>query len=106
MSAPMSEAGRGYVRRHPLAGWAAAVMLVGGLERLLLWLFYEPIAYGDTPSYLRLAGQISGLRFSGYDGTRTPGYPVFLAILGGDPPRGTLAPVVPGRLGFILLPRV
>jgi hypothetical protein len=103
MSTPTSEAGSGYVRRHPLAGWAAAVVLVGAVERLLLWLYYEPIAYGDTPSYLRLAGQISGLSFNGYDGTRTPGYPVFLAILGGDPRRVMLAQLVLGWLVSILL---
>lgn len=46
-------------------------------------LLYQPVHYGDTPSYRRLSGALlQGLE--NYDGTRTPGYPVFLAIVGPD----------------------
>jgi len=93
-----SDADRGSLRR-----WATVVMLVGAAERLLLWLYYEPIVYGDTPSYLRLAGQIAGLNLRGYDGTRTPGYPAFLAILGEDQRRIMLTQMVLGWLISLLL---
>lgn len=59
------------------------VLLVAIAKRVGLWLFYRPVHYGDTPSYRRLAEALTeGLQF--YDGTRTPGYPAFLAIVGPD----------------------
>ncbi len=91
------------VVRGPLGRWAIVVALVGAVERLLLWVYYEPIAYGDTPSYLRLAGQLSGLSLRGYDGTRTPAYPALMAILGGDPRRIMLAQMILGWLISLLL---
>jgi hypothetical protein len=46
-------------------------------------LLYQPVTYSDTPSYRRLAESV--LRgFTKYDGTRTPGYPLFLALVGDD----------------------
>jgi hypothetical protein len=57
--------------------------MVSAAQRIGLWLLYEPVHYGDTPSYRRLSEQLlQGLH--NYDGTRTPGYPAFLAILGPD----------------------
>lgn len=53
------------------------------VERLLLLAFYPPAAYDDTPSYRHLAGTILN-HWKGYDGTRTPGYPLFLAWAGPD----------------------
>jgi hypothetical protein len=64
----------------------ACLIFVGAvafLSRLLIILLYQPVAYGDTPSYWRLAETVLQ-GFTGYDGTRTPGYPVFLALLGSD----------------------
>ena len=61
-------------------------MIVAGvalLERLLLVLFYQPVTYSDTPSYRRLADAVLN-HFTNYDGTRTPGYPVFLALTSTD----------------------
>ncbi len=79
----------------PLA-WLILVGVVAILMRLLIILLYQPVGYGDTPSYWRLAESV--LRgFSGYDGTRTPGYPVFLALVGSDQ-RVWLAQLL---LGFI-----
>jgi hypothetical protein len=66
----------------PIA-WLIIVGAVGFLTRLLMILLYQPVAYGDTPSYWRLAETVLH-RFNGYDGTRTPGYPVFLALAGSD----------------------
>jgi hypothetical protein len=65
--------------RRPL-GWLLGFAI---LERLLLWVAYQPVPYSDTNSYRRLAEAILK-GWSAYDGTRTPGYPAFLALLGSD----------------------
>lgn len=62
--------------------WAVALLAVGILERLALALIYGPVDWGDTPSYMRLAGVIAKGGLHGYDGTRVPGYPALLAMLG------------------------
>jgi hypothetical protein len=63
--------------------WLIFVGFVALLTRLMTIVLYQPVAYSDTPSYRRLAQRV--LRgFSGYDGTRTPGYPVFIALVGND----------------------
>lgn len=89
--------------RPGLWRWAIVVMLVGAVERVLLWIYYTPISYGDTPSYLRLAGQLSGLSLRGYDGTRTPGYPALMAVLGEDERRIMLVQLAAGWLISLLL---
>lgn len=53
------------------------------IERLLVILLYHPVSYSDSPSYRRLADTVLK-GFASYDGTRTPGYPVFLALVGND----------------------
>lgn len=58
------------------------VIAISVLERLALWLFYSPVIFDDSNSYRRLAGQILGS--APFDGTRSPGYPIFLAWLGPD----------------------
>ena len=63
--------------------WALVVLFSGLVTRLLMFFLYEPVAYSDTPSYRRLAEAVLG-GFARYDGTRTPGYPVFLALVGDD----------------------
>lgn len=88
---------------RPLARWAVVVALVGAVERILLWIYYDPISYGDTPSYLRLAGQLGGLSLRGYDGTRTPAYPAMMAVLDGDPRRIMLAQMILGWLISLML---
>ena len=67
---------------HPSPGWSS-FLLSAFCSRLLIILLYQPVAYGDTPSYRRLADTVLH-GFAGYDGTRTPGYPVFLALVGND----------------------
>ncbi|MBN1264774.1 MAG: hypothetical protein JXA25_04725 [Anaerolineales bacterium] len=64
--------------------WGGGVAVSGLLWRILLWFTYEPVSYGDTPSYLRLARSLADWSLSGYDGTRVPGYPVFLVLHGMD----------------------
>lgn len=63
--------------------WLAVIAAVALVERLLMLAFYPPVAYDDTPSYRRLAEAVLN-GWIGYDGTRTPGYPIFLAWTGPD----------------------
>jgi hypothetical protein len=68
---------------HSPTFWVFVVLMTGLVVRLLTILLYQPVAYSDTPSYRRLAEAVRG-GFVLYDGTRTPGYPVFLAVVGSD----------------------
>ncbi len=69
--------------RWPARTWLSLVLAVALIERIGLWLFYAPAHYGDTASYHRLAQAIlSG--WGPYDGTRTPGYPLFLTVFRSD----------------------
>jgi hypothetical protein len=63
--------------------WLVIVFAVAFLVRLLEIFFYQPVTYSDTPSYRRLAETVLH-GFANYDGTRTPGYPAFLALAGND----------------------
>jgi hypothetical protein len=65
----------------------AIVALVALLERVVLWNAYGPVSYGDTGSYFRSAEVLARLTLNGLDGTRVPGYPAFVALLGVDPGR-------------------
>jgi hypothetical protein len=67
--------------------WLICLLILGVLLRALLWFSYEPIPYGDTGSYLRLGQWVLGIGERGFDGTRVPGYPVFMAFLGLDEAR-------------------
>jgi hypothetical protein len=69
-------------RTSPRA-WLLGVALISVVQRVGLFFLYQPVQYGDTPSYRRLAESLlRGLEY--YDGTRTPGYPYFLALVGSD----------------------
>jgi len=83
-------------------GLGAGLALLGLLERLLLWLNYAPIEFADTRSYLRLASQLADGALAGFDGTRAPGYPVFLALLNMQAERIWIAQLALG-LGISLL---
>ena len=63
--------------------WLLAILAVAVVERAALYFVYRPITYNDTGAYRRLAGQISA-GWSAYDGTRMPGYPMFMAWVGPD----------------------
>ena len=63
--------------------WLLIVFVTALISRLFLLLLYSPVTYSDTPSYRRLASSVLNL-FAKYDGTRTPGYPGFLALVGSD----------------------
>ena len=72
-----------YLSRVSTSSWLLIVMAVALVERAMLYLLYRPVLYNDTASYRRLAGQLlEGWNY--YDGTRMPGYPLFLAWIGPD----------------------
>ncbi len=83
----------------PAIGWI--VLLVSLVERAVFYWIYKPVLYSDSPSYRRLADSVLA-GFQGYDGTRTPGYPVFLALVGPDQ-RVWIAQMVLGVLITLLL---
>lgn len=56
---------------------------VAAVERILMWLVYPVTPLSDTASYRRSADAILA-GWGPYDGTRTPGYPAFMALVGPD----------------------
>jgi len=68
-----------------LRTWLAIVLAVAILARAGLWLTY-PLAQGnDTPTYQHLANSLKNNNgFDRYNGTRTPGYPIFLMLAGSN----------------------
>jgi hypothetical protein len=63
--------------------WILVVLGIALFQRLVLLLFYQPVSYNDTPSYRRIANAILA-HWKGFDGTRTPGYSLFMALVGPD----------------------
>lgn len=61
------------------------VILLSVLVRVVLWVIYEPIEYSDSGAYLRLGELLLDFSLNGYDGSRVPGYPLFIALLRLDP---------------------
>ena len=72
-----------FLRDLKTHAWLAIVATVAVVERGLLYLAYRPVAYNDTASYRRLAETILH-GWTDYDGTRTPGYPFLMAVVGPD----------------------
>jgi hypothetical protein len=69
---------------NTLWSWFIVLIVLGTLLRVGLWFVYEPIEYSDTGAYFRLAAGLEDLTLSGYDGSRVPGYPFFIALVGMD----------------------
>ena len=65
--------------------WLVIVLAAAVLVRAGLWFSY-PVAQGnDTPTYQHLALSLRNNQgFERYNGTRTPGYPIFLMLAGSD----------------------
>ena len=70
-------------KRKSLRLWLVVVLAVSILLRVTLFMNYPPVKYDDSHSYRRSANAILN-GFEDYDGTRTPGYPAFLALVGSD----------------------
>ena len=83
--------------------WIMALALIGLAQRMAFWLVYSPASFGDTPSYMRLAEALQQSGLGSYDGTRVPGYPAFLALLGRDPGMVWLAQMALGWGASMLL---
>jgi hypothetical protein len=70
-------------KKNNLNVWLIIVLAVAILLRVMLFFTYPAVSYSDTNSYRRSADAILG-GFKAYDGTRTPGYPAFMAMVGPD----------------------
>ena len=87
--------------RAPIWG-GILLTAVALLQRLWLWTVYAPVEYGDSGAYFRAAAVLAKGTLRGYDGTRVPGYPAFVAALGLDPTRVWLGQMALG-LGITLI---
>lgn len=71
------------IRNSPAAKPLVATLLIAGVVRAIaLWL--PPYVFPDSGGYLYLGYRFWKLRFAGYDGMRTPVYPLFLLFAGGN----------------------
>lgn len=58
-----------------------SIIIVGTLVRLVVAFLYQYITlYPDSEGYVELAKRILIFDFSGYEGQRSPGYPILLAL--------------------------
>ena len=78
--------------------WLFAVIALSLILRAALWAVYEPIQYSDSGAYFRIAEALKDFTLSGYDGSRVPGYPLFIALLRSDPDAIWAAQIVLGVL--------
>jgi hypothetical protein len=83
--------------------WALLLAVFGAIERILLWLVYSPVAYGDTATYQRLAAALGQGGLPAYDATRVPGYPLFFLALDGNPEAVRAAQMALGLVTSLLL---
>lgn len=70
-------------RRTSRAVWAG-VLTLAAVVRLVSCAAWRPRTLDDSIRYLINASELATLDFSTYLGGRTPGYPLFLALLGRD----------------------
>lgn len=84
----------------PVGLWI--VILVGLSVRLVLFLAGEPLLWPDSPAYLDLARMIQQGDLSRHFGARTPGYPLFILLLGQQPGLVIAAQLLLGLLSSVL----
>ncbi|MFQ5943672.1 MAG: hypothetical protein ACE5JF_08980 [Anaerolineales bacterium] len=84
-------------------GWALILAAFSAVERILIYLLYAPVGYGDTATYQRLATALGHGGLPAYDATRVPGYPVFIMALGSDPEAVRAAQMALGWITAMLL---
>ena len=73
---------RNFCRRKPLL----ALAFIGFLTRLVVIIGYsgQVSFFGDSDGYMALAQRLSQFDLNGYNGTRTPGFPAILALVGNN----------------------
>jgi len=69
--------------RDNLLIWLGIVLFLSITVRVLLFTTYPPRTFGDTGGYFRSAQAVLN-GFENYDGTRTPVYPTYIALLGSE----------------------
>ncbi|PKQ46732.1 hypothetical protein [Confluentibacter flavum] len=70
-----------YCLNRPLS----CLLIYGAILRLLIYIFYNAITlYPDSKGYIDLSTFISNLSLDNYTGERTPGFPLLIAIAGGN----------------------
>ena len=73
-------------RKNSVQAWLTIVVILAIAIRVGLWLTYPLAHSNDTPTYLHLANSIKNHDgFDHYNGTRTPGYPIFLMLAETEP---------------------
>ena len=66
-----------------LRAWLLVVLVVAVVTRATIWAIYPLAQSNDTPTYLHLASSLKNNNgFERYNGTRTPGYPIFILLAG------------------------
>ncbi len=83
--------------------WLAALIVLAVATRIWLFAGYEPGAEPDTGTYLSAARDLLAGDLSRSEGRRTPGYPLFIALVGEAPRRIVLAQMALGIGTSVLL---
>ena len=79
---------------------------VGAVLRLALILTHSPVLGNDSASYLDLAHRLGAWHLAGGSGSRTPGYPALLLVLGYSPTAAWCLQAVIGILSSLLVYRL
>jgi len=83
--------------------WLTALILAGVLVRLGVLSGYEPLAYPDSATYITAARDLVSGDYTLGQGRRTPGYPLFIALIGETPQRLMLTHMAVGMVISVLL---
>ncbi|MDT8381290.1 MAG: hypothetical protein RQ728_03415 [Brevefilum sp.] len=63
--------------------WLGLVLILSLVLRVMLFAIYSPVSFSDTGGYQRSAQAVLN-GFANYDGTRTPVYPILIALTGSE----------------------
>jgi len=69
--------------KNKLGMWLGLVLVLSLLLRVMLFAIYSPLSFSDTGGYQRSAQAVLN-GFNNYDGTRTPVYPILIALTGSE----------------------
>lgn len=96
----------GFGERTGRWGGAGFIILIAVLMRVGLWQVYAPVEYSDTGAYFRLAEVLQSKHFNAYDGTRVPGYPAFISLIGIDPTAIWIAQMILGVMTAVVMYKI